>query len=222
MKRKILSVVLACCLLLPLCGCGSVGGVMKSVKEGNADKANQLYLEKVADDIEKKYDLEESLQTYIEDLYDDLNDGKVSLAEARAAADTIHSLEMEYGSYTWKILTKLDALVQSKTDYENAMSAIAEENYLTAYVLLGNVISEDSNYSTAASKRNEIVNDGMRSLNKEIDNAVAEKNFQKAIDLVNEAISVFHLFSPFFRRVSASSLPNLSASALLPRSVPVT
>lgn len=191
MKRKILSVVLVCCLFFLLCGCGSVGGVMKSVKEGNADKANQLYLEKVADDIEKKYDLEESLQTYIEDLYDDLNDGKVSLAEARAAADTIHSLEMEYGSYTWKILTKLDALVQSKTDYENAMSAIAEENYLTAYVLLGNVISEDSNYSTAASKRNEIVNDGMRSLNKEIDNAVAEKNFQKAIDLVNEAISLW-------------------------------
>ena len=71
------------------------------------------------------------------------------------------------------------------------MDAVAGEDYLTAYMLLQSVIEEDSNYETASSKMNEIVNDGMRSLNQEIDDAVAAKDFQKAIDLVDEAISLW-------------------------------
>ena len=190
MKKKILSLVLACCLFL-LSGCGSVGSVMKNIKAGNVDEANQLYLEKIAGNSEKEFDLEDALQTYIEGLYDDLNSGKVSSAEAQAFASTVYSMDMDSSSYTRKILSKLNDLILSKQAYEDAMDAVAGEDYLTAYMLLQNVIEEDSNYETASSKMNEIVNDGMRSLNQEIDDAVAAKEFQKAIDLVNEAISLW-------------------------------
>ena len=190
MKKKLLSVVLACCLLL-LSGCGSVNVVMKNVKEGNVDQAKQLYLEKVAGDTEKEFDLEDSLQTYMEELYDDLNNGKVSVADVQAAVTAIYSLEMSYGSYTQKILSKLGALMQSKLNYESALEAIANENYLTAYQLLAGVIPEDSNYDVVRTQRDGIVNDGMRSLNKEIDDAVAQNDFQRAIDLVDEAISLW-------------------------------
>ena len=189
MKKKLLSLGLACCLFL-LSGCGSVGSVMKNIKAGNADEANQLYLEKIAGNSEKEFDLEDALQTYIEGLYDDLNSGKVSVAEAQAFASTVYSMEMDSSSYTRKILSKLNDLILSKQAYEDAMDAVAGEDYLTAYMLLQNVIEEDSNYETASSKMTEIVNDGMRSLNQEIDDAVAAKEFQKAIDLVNEAISL--------------------------------
>ena len=190
MKKKLLSLGLACCLFL-LSGCGSVGSVMKNIKAGNADEANQLYLEKIAGNSEKEFDLEDALQTYIEGLYDDLNSGKVSVAEAQAFASTVYSMEMDSSSYTRKILSKLNDLILSKQAYEDAMDAVAGEDYLTAYMLLQNVIEEDSNYETASSKMTEIVNDGMRSLNQEIDDAVAAKEFQKAIDLVNEAISLW-------------------------------
>lgn len=190
MKKKLLSAVLACCLLL-LSGCGSVNVVMKNVKDGNVDQAKQLYLEKVAGDTEKEFDLEDSLQTYIEELYDDLNNGKVSVTDAQAAVTTIYSLEMSYGSYTQKILSKLGELMQSKLNYESALEAIANENYLTAYQLLAGVIPEDSNYDVVRTQRDGIVNDSMRSLNKEIDDAVAQNDFQKAIDLVDEAISLW-------------------------------
>ena len=190
MKKKILSLVLACCLFL-LSGCGSVGSVIKNIKAGNVDEANQLYLEKIAGNSEKEFDLEDALQTYIEGLYDDLNSGKVSSAEAQAFASTVYSMDMDSSSYTRKILSKLNDLILSKQAYEDAMDAVAGEDYLTAYMLLQNVIEEDSNYETASSKMNEIVNDGMRSLNQEIDDAVAAKEFQKAIDLVNEAISLW-------------------------------
>ena len=190
MKKKILSLVLACCLFL-LSGCGSVGSVMKNIKAGNVDEANQLYLEKIAGNSEKEFDLEDALQTYIEGLYDDLNSGKVSSAEAQAFASTVYSMDMDSSSYTRKILSKLNDLILSKQAYEDAMDAVAGEDYLTAYMLLQNVIEEDSNYETASSKMNEIVNDGMRSLNQEIDDTVAAKEFQKAIDLVNEAISLW-------------------------------
>ena len=190
MKKKLLSLGLACCLFL-LSGCGSVGSVMKSIKAGNADEANQLYLEKIAGNSEKEFDLEDALQTYIEGLYDDLNSGKVSSAEAQAFASTVYSMDMDYSSYTGKILFNLDRLVQSKRAYQDAMDAVAGEEYLAAYMLLQSVIEEDSNYETASSKMNEIVNDGMRSLNQEIDDAVAVKDFQKAIDLVDEAISLW-------------------------------
>ena len=190
MKKKILSLVLACCLFL-LSGCGSVGSVMKNIKAGNVDEANQLYLEKIAGNSEKEFDLEDALQTYIEGLYDDLNSGKVSSAEAQAFASTVYSMDMDSSSYTRKILSKLNDLILSKQAYEDAMDAVAGEDYLTAYMLLQNVIEEDSNYETASSKMNEIVNDGMRSLNQEIDDAVAAKEFQKAIDLVNEAFSLW-------------------------------
>lgn len=190
MKKKLLSLGLACCLFL-LSGCGSVGSVMKNIKAGNADEANQLYLEKIAGNSEKEFDLEDALQTYIEGLYDDLNSGKVSVAEAQAFASTVYSMEMDSSSYTRKILSKLNDLILSKQAYEDAMDAVAGEDYLTAYMLLQNVIEEDSNYETAFSKMTEIVNDGMRSLNQEIDDAVAAKEFQKAIDLVDEAISLW-------------------------------
>lgn len=190
MKKKILSLVLACCLFL-LSGCGSVGSVMKNIKAGNVDEANQLYLEKIAGNSEKEFDLEDALQTYIEGLYDDLNIGKVSSAEAQAFASTVYSMDMDSSSYTRKILSKLNDLILSKQAYEDAMDAVAGEDYLTAYMLLQNVIEEDSNYETASSKMTEIVNDGMRSLKQEIDDTVAAKEFQKAIDLVNEAISLW-------------------------------
>lgn len=190
MKKKLLSLGLACCLFL-LSGCGSVGSVMKNIKAGNVDEANQLYLEKIAGNSEKEFDLEDALQTYIEGLYDDLNSGKVSSAEAQAFASTVYSMEMDSSSYTRKILSKLNDLIVSKQAYEDAMDAVAGEDYLTAYMLLQNVIEEDSNYETASSKMTEIVNDGMRSLNQEIDDAVAAKEFQKAIDLVDEAISLW-------------------------------
>lgn len=190
MKKKLLSLGLACCLFL-LSGCGSVGSVMKSIKAGNADEANQLYLEKIAGNSEKEFDLEDALQTYIEGLYDDLNSGKVSSAEAQAFASTVYSMEMDSSSYTQKILSKLNDLIVSKQVYEDAMDAVAGEDYLTAYMLLQNVIEEDSNYETASSKKDEIISDGMRSLNQEIDDAVAVKDFQKAIDLVDEAISLW-------------------------------
>lgn len=190
MKKKILSLVLACCLFL-LSGCGSVGSVMKNIKAGNVDEANQLYLEKIAGNSEKEFDLEDALQTYIEGLYDDLNSGKVSSAEAQAFASTVYSMDMDSSSYTRKILSKLNDLILSKQAYEDAMDAVAGEDYLTAYMLLQNVIEEDSNYETASSKMTEIVNDGMRSLKQEIDDTVAAKEFQKAIDLVNEAISLW-------------------------------
>ncbi len=190
MKKKILSLVLACCLFL-LSGCGSVGSVMKNIKAGNVDEANQLYLEKIAGNSEKEFDLEDALQTYIEGLYDDLNSGKVSSAEAQAFFSTVYSMDMDSSSYTRKILSKLNDLILSKQAYEDAMDAVAGEDYLTAYMLLQNVIEEDSNYETASSKMTEIVNDGMRSLKQEIDDTVAAKEFQKAIDLVNEAISLW-------------------------------
>ena len=190
MKKKILSLVLACCLFL-LSGCGSVGSVMKIIKAGNVDEANQLYLEKIAGNSEKEFDLEDALQTYIEGLYDDLNSGKVSSAEAQAFSSTVYSMDMDSSSYTRKILSKLNDLILSKQAYEDAMDAVAGEDYLTAYMLLQNVIEEDSNYETASSKMTEIVNDGMRSLKQEIDDTVAAKEFQKAIDLVNEAISLW-------------------------------
>ena len=190
MKKKILSLVLACCLFL-LSGCGSVGSVMKNIKAGNVDEANQLYLEKIAGNSEKEFDLEDALQTYIEGLYDDLNSGKVSSSEAQAFSSTVYSMDMDSSSYTRKILSKLNDLILSKQAYEDAMDAVAGEDYLTAYMLLQNVIKEDSNYETASSKMTEIVNDGMRSLKQEIDDTVAAKEFQKAIDLVNEAISLW-------------------------------
>ena len=190
MKKKILSLVLACCLFL-LSGCGSVGSVMKNIKAGNVDEANQLYLEKIAGKSEKEFDLEDALQTYIEGLYDDLNSGKVSSAEAQAFSSTVYSMDMDSSSYTRKILSKLNDLILSKQAYEDAMDAVAGEDYLTAYMLLQNVIEEDSNYETASSKMTEIVNDGMRSLKQEIDDTEAAKEFQKAIDLVNEAISLW-------------------------------
>lgn len=174
-----------------LSGCGSVGSVMKNIKAGNVDEANQLYLEKIAGNSEKEFDLEDALQTYIEGLYDDLNSGKVSSAEAQAFASTVYSMDMDSSSYTRKILSKLNDLILSKQAYEDAMDAVAGEDYLTAYMLLQNVIEEDSNYETASSKMTEIVNDGMRSLKQEIDDTVAAKEFQKAIDLVNEAISLW-------------------------------
>ena len=190
LTKKILSLVLACCLFL-LSGCGSVGSVMKNIKAGNVDEANQLYLEKIAGNSEKEFDLEDALQTYIEGLYDDLNSGKVSSAEAQAFSSTVYSMDMDSSSYTRKILSKLNDLILSKQAYEDAMDAVAGEDYLTAYMLLQNVIEEDSNYETASSKMTEIVNDGMRSLKQEIDDTVAAKEFQKAIDLVNEAISLW-------------------------------
>ena len=190
MKRRLLSVGLACCLLL-LSGCSGVSVVMKSVKDGDADEANRLFREKIAGNSDKEFDLEDSLQAYIENLYEDLNSGKVSAADAQATLTTIYTLEMSHSSYTQKILSKLDALTQSKRSYDDAMDAIAAENYLAAYQFLENVIAADTNYETARTKQAEIINDGMRSLNREIDNAVAEKNFQKAIDLVNEAISLW-------------------------------
>ena len=100
-------------------------------------------------------------------------------------------MDMDSSSYTRKILSKLNDLILSKQAYEDAMDAVAGEDYLTAYMLLQNVIEEDSNYETASSKMTEIVNDGMRSLKQEIDDTVAAKEFQKAIDLVNEAISLW-------------------------------
>ena len=164
---------------------------MKNIKAGNVDEANQLYLEKIAGNSEKEFDLEDALQTYIEGLYDDLNSGKVSSAEAQAFSSTVYSMDMDSSSYTRKILSKLNDLILSKQAYEDAMDAVAGEDYLTAYMLLQNVIEEDSNYETASSKMTEIVNDGMRSLKQEIDDTVAAKEFQKAIDLVNEAISLW-------------------------------
>lgn len=162
MKKKILSLVLACCLFL-LSGCGSVGSVMKNIKAGNVDEANQLYLEKIAGNSEKEFDLEDALQTYIEGLYDDLNSGKVSSAEAQAFASTVYSMDMDSSSYTRKILSKLNDLILSKQAYEDAMDAVAGEDYLTAYMLLQNVIEEDSNYETASSFRDEFCRKIIRS-----------------------------------------------------------
>lgn len=190
MKKRILAITLTCCLCV-LCGCSSVNRAMKQIEEGNTAEANRIISEKISGDMEKELDLEDSIQTYLETLYSDLNTGSVSAADAWTVIGTVDSLSAGHSAYTQKLLEGVSTLAQSKLDYENALDAIARGSYMEAYQLLGKIVAEDSNYNDALSKKNEVLNDCMRSINEEIDSATSSGDFPKAISLIDEAISIW-------------------------------
>lgn len=190
MKKRILAFALTCCLCA-LCGCSSVNRAMKQIEKGNTAEANRIISEKITGDMEKELELEDAIQTYLEKLYSDLNKGSVSAADAWTAIGTVDTLSTGYSAYTQNLLEGVSTLVQSKLEYKKALDAIARGNYMEAYQLLGKIVMEDSYYNDALSRKNEIVNDCMRSINEEIESATSSGDFPKAIGLIDEAISVW-------------------------------
>lgn len=183
--KRILTMAVLTMLVLCLAGCSATNKVIDSIKEGDVQTAEQIYSEKISGDFEKKYDLQDALETYLTQLYQDVNDGKVAVSDGRTAVSTAWSLSFTDGCQD--ILSELDWLLDSKECYENAILLLENGDDFAAYGYFDGVISEDSNYQDAQDKRTQILDDALGAVYDEIQQLMENRQFYEALDRLNIA-----------------------------------
>lgn len=182
--KRIFFVGITIVLTLCLAGCGAVDKVIDCIQEGDLQQAEDIYADKISGDFEKRYDLEEALDTYLNQLYENLNAGKVTLPEAKTSVYTAQALS--FAEDHQGILSELTALMISKENYEIALAQLESGDDNAAYTSFGRVIPEDSTYEVAQEKRNEVLSDAMRTVYAEIEELMNNGQFWEATDLANQ------------------------------------
>jgi tetratricopeptide (TPR) repeat protein len=157
MKRngKILALTAALCLLaVLLCGCGSRSeAVIKALREGDAEQANELYFNKVQANEKAETEFSQAYTAELQKVYDELNSGSITYDEANAL---VQSFEAFKNSGDFRELTeRITRLAASKALYQYAEDYMASGEYLSAVSCYDGILADDTNYAAAQQRRGE-------------------------------------------------------------------
>lgn len=153
-SQRILAAFLAICMAAVLfSGCGSVDTFMDTLMSGDSVSANDLFMEKIADNPKQVQKLREEYRAEQDRIYSDLNSGKITAEDARVQTESLAGflLSADFD----KRFGEIWDLIFSKEAFAAAEDCMSTGDELTAIGCYAKVIAEDTNYDTAQSRRAE-------------------------------------------------------------------
>ena len=162
MKRKIalmMSSVLLCAAIFGGCATyDAVDTAFTAFNDGNIEKAQKVYADKIKKDCEKKDSLEQLLSDNLEQILLQYNNEEITDEQAEA--------EMDKYVQTFDGLDSVDSasvhlqeLIDSKMSFKKAKEYQDKGGYGSAYTFYSTVIDSDSNYNTAQEQMQQILRD---------------------------------------------------------------
>lgn len=167
----------------------SVDDVLKSIDKGDVTKTAELYKELAANK-KKDAELKEELSKKLNNAIADYNDGKISYTDISALIATITEVNILDESEISAALDLYNILVDSKTAFESGKSFAESGDYYNAYKSFLAVSDKDSNYSTANEMAKQAMDNYIKSINTSVDESVLSKNYEDALNKLNEAINL--------------------------------
>ena len=184
-KRNLPFFLLICLVTALLCGCAGSSTIIRELREGNTEKANALYFEKIQANPSAEEKFSQAYMAELTKIYDQLNNGEISY-------DTANSLVRNFNAFSksdlFSDLTEnISSLAFSKQMFESAESSMAEENYLAAIFSYTSVLPEDTNRETARERRQEAYNLFVEAALAKAESCAQEGDYTGAMDVLVQA-----------------------------------
>lgn len=152
--KKLAALLAAICTAAALfSGCGATDKIISELIDGNSAAANELYLNKIEANARQEEQFSKAYRARLEEIYNDINSGKLSPEEASGLLDNLRSFlfDFDYEDLTQKIAD----LISSKNAMTLAEQHMADGGYLSAICAYDRVEADDTNYETAQKRRAE-------------------------------------------------------------------
>lgn len=133
-----------------LSACGAASSAVNELKKGEIIRARQIYVDKIAGDAETATQFEDEYRAYILELYNELNDNKISSDETERQLNSLS--KFEYSSVPNDYRREFDYLIASKESYAEAEDYMKDDEYFDAATAYCKVMDSDTNYSDACEK----------------------------------------------------------------------
>lgn len=189
-----MSLVLGFCLLftaaLSLTGCGrsgAAGAVIQALRDGDAQNANQLYYEKINGKDKELESFNEQYATAINEIYNDLNAGKLAPDEAELQANRFRAFALS-SDYSW-LFSNVDRLINSKRMYSAADAALLAGDYASAIGGYAAVMPDDTNYSSAQACGADAYHTFVNAVLDEMSSNASSGNYGAILHLIDGATS---------------------------------
>jgi hypothetical protein len=191
MTKRTVSKVLVVCMIIAamftFAGCSATDLAAAALKRGDLEKAIELYEEKIEGDYELQEELAEAGNVYLDEVYEKLNNGKITADEARAIAQNYNSFTADY--YFMDRAREINRLADSKDYFEQAEEYMTGENpdYFSAIEYYLWVIEGDSNYATAQQRAQEAYDKFVDYAISVAETYVGGQDYSTAIEILDEA-----------------------------------
>ena len=151
-RNTVLKMAAAAAVLCVLTGCASTSSVLKAVDQGDYLEANQLYAEKVRGHMDLENEVEQGLETRIEEAITAYNREELSYDDARAVVERIERCDICSYATLADAYDRLNVLARSKNCYQAGEEAYEAADYKQAMEQYAQVSSEDQNFDAAQEK----------------------------------------------------------------------
>lgn len=151
-RNTMLKMAATAAVLCVLTGCASTSSMLKAVDQGDYLEANQLYAEKVQGHTDLETEVEQGLETRIEDAITAYNREELSYDDARAVVERIERCDICSYATLADAYDRLNVLARSKNCYQAGEEAYEAADYKQAMEQYAQVFSEDQNFDAAQEK----------------------------------------------------------------------
>lgn len=207
--KKIISLVVTCCLLFSMVSCdkssaheqsdntsesiyddAAVSEFLSEVDANNVSDAKTIYRNEINGDSELENDVYTELLSRLESAVNDYNNTEISDNEATVIFDTISALSILHDNDITPLRDLLNQLISSKAAFESAEVFFNSEDYYNAYQQYLLVIADDINYSTAVSQASTAADEYVSSVIEQVEASRSELDYISAITEIREAVDL--------------------------------
>lgn len=171
------------------------------IENNNYVEATHIYNTRISGNIDKENSIKSYLKNEVDNTYKSFVNEKIDFEEAENILETIKSTGLVPDDVNGAI-DKSAALNNSRTSFSKADGFLKNKDYLNAIKEYKKVIPNDKNYNEA---KNQIEKNQIKykeQVLKTADKYASEKDYDKAVSLMNEATSIMPNDSDFIAKLS--------------------
>ena len=166
-----------------------VNTVIKYIDDNDMDEAIKICSEKIQGDKSKEEKLEENIEKKLKITQEEFIDKKITYDECKQVFDTIEEMHLQPSNLK-SIKDNINQLNSSRISFKKAQELISINSYAEALKELKKVIEDDENYQNAQQSILDISEIYERNIIAEVDNKIAENQYENADQIIDEALSV--------------------------------
>ncbi|MCD7804118.1 MAG: NPCBM/NEW2 domain-containing protein [Oscillospiraceae bacterium] len=194
--RKTIAGILCVIIFVMSTGCSGVAAdpveqVIDAINSSEYLTANEIYYEKISGNLSLENEVETQLTEIISNAVESYNNGEMTYDDALLILDVIDRADIYSYSSLSSSYTELENLLTSKSYYEEAVALEESGEYLDAYEAYEQVSSDDANYESAQSKRDEVLETLLDSLITEADELVANGEYETAQTILLSYLTIY-------------------------------
>ncbi len=194
--RKAIAGILCIIIFIMSTGCSGVvtdpvEQVINAINSSEYLTANEIYYESISGNLQLESEVENQLSEIISNVIESYNKGETTYDEAELTFEVIERADIYSYSLLLSSYAELENLQTSKNYYEEAVALEESGEYLDAYEAYEKVSTDDTNYESAQSKREEVLEALLDSLITEADELVANGEYETAQTILLSYLEIY-------------------------------